>query len=255
MQPPLQVMPFPVSQPLRAFCELPAGQLRIVVGHRLLRGEDPVEILVLLHPFLALDRLRELRLDLIEGPAFEIDHLLEPGGRDHGTDCQAGSRHGDDSHGQQGRDPRPPSDPLDQAAGDRRGPGADRQVDEPALQVLGQILRRGITPGWGFLQAFQGDRLEVAVDPRVDRPGPRRLLLPDQAERFEHRPGAKGRTAGQQFVEDHAQGVDVDGRGDRPRGSPRPAREPCSRASPRSSRIGSSRWRAGRRPAWPGRSR
>ena len=93
-----------------------------------------------------------------------------------------------------------------------RWPDTQRLVGQPAPQVVGQVGRRRIPPLRVFLQAFQADRLQVAVDSRRQRPGRRRRLVPGPPAGFQRRRRPEGRPAGEQLVQDRAQAVDV-GRG------------------------------------------
>ena len=122
-------------------------------------------------------------------------------------------RHGSQDH--QRRGGRPAPGPLDQPLDGRRRPCLDRQVGQPAIQVFGQGLGRGIAVARALLQAFEHDRLEVARDSRIERSRPGRLLLAHLPQRLENRIGPERRLAGQQLVEDHAERVDIDSRRDR----------------------------------------
>ena len=66
-------------------------------------------------------------------------------------------------------------------------------------------------PGRVLHEAFQADRLEVAVEIGDDRPGPRRVPVDDPAEDLGDRVPLEGRAARQQLVEGGAQAIDVGG--------------------------------------------
>ena len=88
-------------------------------------------------------------------------------------------------------------------------------IGSPASQrsrSVGHRLGRGITPARVFLEAFQTDRLEVAVDPRNADSGRHRLLFAYLPQRLVDRVGLKRRSTREQLVQDCPQPVDV-GRG------------------------------------------
>ena len=68
---------------------------------------------------------------------------------------------------QQGGHGGPPPRPLYRPLAGADAAGADRLADQPAAQVVGQRLRRGVTPRRLLLQAVQADRFQVAVDRAV----------------------------------------------------------------------------------------
>ena len=77
--------------------------------------------------------------------------------------------------------PGPPPVPFHGA--DLAGP--DRLVGQEPPQVLGHRLGR-LVPRLGvLLDRLQDDRLQVARDPGVERPGPRRLLGLDLLDQLE----------------------------------------------------------------------
>ncbi len=132
--------------------------------------------------------------------------VLQPSKRrSHGRDeceCQQGRGHGVASR------------QLDAALPERRRPGLDRVAGEKTLKVLDQSLGRAIAPGRLLVEAVQADGLEVAGDPGYQ---PRRrhdLVVSDLTQRLHRRFPLEWRTAGQHFVEDRAQRIDVGGRPD-----------------------------------------
>ena len=106
--------------------------------------------------------------------------------------------------------PRPLHQPLEQPG----PPATDRLAVEVAFQVVGQFARAGVAVGGVLLQALQADRLQVARHPAgCGRAAAIGLCsrtwssVSRAVSRLERRP------AGEQFVEDGAQRVDVGGRG------------------------------------------
>ena len=79
----------------------------------------------------------------------------------------------------------------------------------PALQVLRKLLGRGIAALGVLLQALQADRLEVAVDRRVDGARGLGLTRLHFFDSFQHGIGLEWRAPGQEGVEDGTQTVDV----------------------------------------------
>ena len=64
-------------------------------------------------------------------------------------------------------------------------PGQDRLVGQEPPQVLGHRLGRRVPRRRVLVDRLQDDRLQVARDPRVDRPRPRRLLGLDLLDQLE----------------------------------------------------------------------
>ena len=127
-------------------------------------------------------------------------------------------RRGQSSHARENhecRDGRPAPGPFQQPLDRRDRPCLDRQVGQPAIQVFGQGLGRGVAVSRALLQAFEHDRFEVARDSRIERSWPGRLLLAHLPQRLQNRIGPERRLAGKQLVEDDAERVDVDSRRDR----------------------------------------
>ncbi len=94
------------------------------------------------------------------------------------------------------------------------GSGRDRLAGQVRLQVPCQIGGRGIAEVGRFLEALQGDQLQVPVDPGVEQMGRQRLLLQNQEDRVECRGGLERRSSGEHLVEDRTQAVDIAGRSD-----------------------------------------
>ena len=97
----------------------------------------------------------------------------------------------------------------------QRGPtcqdGADLQ--EP-IEVVGQRLGTGITALGSLRQAFQADRVQVTRDARPASPGRDRLVGDDALQGLELALAAERRAAGQKFVQDRPQPIDVGRRPD-----------------------------------------
>src|SRR5262245_5907640 len=80
------------------------------------------------------------------------------------------------------------------------------------MQVVGQSLRGPVAALGIFLQALEADRLQIARHLGLKTPYRHRFLFEHLVERLERGGSAERRTAGQQLIEDGAEGVDV-GRG------------------------------------------
>ena len=79
-----------------------------------------------------------------------------------------------------------------------------------APDVRRQFCRRGIAPRLVLLERFADDGLDISAKLAVHRAQRRRFLFPNGAHRFVNLPPHLVRPlAGQQFVEDHNQRVDV----------------------------------------------
>ena len=101
--------------------------------------------------------------------------------------------------------PGPP--PVSLRGADLAGP--DRLVGEEPPQVLGHRLGR-LVPRLGvLLDRLEHDRLQVARDPGIERPGPRRLLGLDLLDQLEPVRRVERRAEREQLVERQPQGVDV----------------------------------------------
>ena len=154
------------------------------------------------------------------------------------------------------RGPPPPAaaSPISRPAPGADGrPGRDRLAAQPALQVVGQRLGRAVAPLRVLLQALQADRLQVAVDRRVERPraAPAPAPAPAAACPAASRPGtAAGRSA--------ARRGSRPGCRRRPRWSAPSRRAACSGghvAGRADDGAGLRQARCRPRRAWPGRSR
>jgi len=97
--------------------------------------------------------------------------------------------------------PREPSD----------RPGDDRFTALPAFQVFGNFKRGAVTARGIFLEAFETDRFEIAIDLRIEDGRAARLEFEHLANRFERCTAGKRRNAGERFVEDRAEAVNIDG--------------------------------------------
>ena len=127
---------------------------------------------------------------------------------------------GDRGDDERGREPgqrrlalRPHPEPHDRA--DR--PGRDRLAAEPAVEVVGQRLGRGVAAPRVLLQALQADHLQVArAAAGCSRDGRLRRAVrgPARASRAPSR-RANGARPVSSGVEDRPQAVDVGGRRDR----------------------------------------
>ena len=104
----------------------------------------------------------------------------------------------------------PPHETLDGAGPSR----PDRPVFQESPQVLGQGLGRAVPLRRVLLQALQGDRLQVARRARHQPRRRHRLGRLDLLERLQDRRPPERRTTDQEFVQDHAQRVDVGERAD-----------------------------------------
>src|SRR5207237_1756842 len=96
----------------------------------------------------------------------------------------------------------------------RRRAGRQWFAVEKGLQVLGKISGAGVAPFRLFSQAAQANRLQIGGDVRPDLGRWLRLLVADLVERLQQALALEGRLAGEGFVEDRAQSIDVGGRAD-----------------------------------------
>ena len=111
-----------------------------------------------------------------------------------------------------GRGPTP--DPLAGPLADRGPSRLDRLVGEEGGDVVGQVVG-GLVATLGLLrEALQADRLEVAVDERLEPPGRDGVRILDEVEGRQDRRRHERGAAGQEFVEVRPQGVDVGGGAD-----------------------------------------
>ena len=61
-------------------------------------------------------------------------------------------------------------------------------MPQPALQIQRQRLGRPVALRRIFFQALEANRLQVAVDLRVDEPRQRRFIVGDAPQRIDNRP-------------------------------------------------------------------
>ena len=177
----------------RALLLLEAGRTEGVALGQLLA--DPAEAAAVV----ASTRPAQVRWKRADGSAFEAE--------------SAGDHR---QHDQQGRRRLPAIAAQELAGAIAEVPAvrADRLAGEIALQVLGELLDGGIALAGLLAQGLEQDVLEIPVD-QGRAPG---LGLTDLADRIS-RAGdgaAIGAGPGDQRVQDHAQGVDIAGRGDGP---------------------------------------
>ena len=131
---------------------------------------------------------------------------------------------------------------------------ADRLAGLKPAQVLGQVCRRRGTawPG-SFARHFRAMVSRSRGRPGTSREGGTGSAALTCSRVSRARRAAEWRPAGQELVEDRPHRVDVGRGAGLPGLAQRPARAPCSWASPGSTRCGSAPTRS---PAtWPGRSR
>ena len=93
-------------------------------------------------------------------------------------------------------------------------PSLNRPVVEEPPQVVGQLGRGRVALLRVLLQTFQTDRLEVRRDLRLQRAHADRIAVPHLFQRVVNRASLERRTAGEKFVQDRAEGMDVRGRAD-----------------------------------------
>ncbi len=101
-----------------------------------------------------------------------------------------------------------------QALDGPRGPGLDRLAVQPAAQVVGQLLGGPVPLVPLLLEALEADRFQIARDLGIQAGRGNGLLREHLQKRGFHCPGAKRRPAGQLFVKQRTQGIDVCGRTD-----------------------------------------
>ena len=88
-------------------------------------------------------------------------------------------------------------------------PRLDRFIQQEAIQVIRQLLRRGVAAAWLLFQALQADRFQVARRSRVQRARRHRLVVRDLSQRFVNRFAGEGRLGGQQEIKNCAQRIDI----------------------------------------------
>src|SRR5262249_56229647 len=106
--------------------------------------------------------------------------------------------------------------PLARAVAPAGGAGGDGRAGEEAVEVVGEGLGRAVAGAGVFLEALEGDGLQVAVDAAVEGTRGGRVVLDDLEEGLEGGFGAEGGPAGDQPVETGAPGVPVPRRSQRP---------------------------------------
>jgi hypothetical protein len=92
---------------------------------------------------------------------------------------------------------------------DSNRPRLDRRLVQVPIQFGSQLGGARVTRTRFLLQALQADRLQVAGHIRIEQTGRSRFVLEHLHQRVERCFGAEGRPAGEQFVEDRAEGIDV----------------------------------------------
>ena len=97
----------------------------------------------------------------------------------------------------------------------RRRSAADRLVIEEAAQFIGQFRCAGVTLARHFVEALQTNSIQIARAAGLVLARRRRFLELDLLENVHQRLALERRSAGEHFVEEGAQGVDVGGGGDR----------------------------------------
>ena len=142
--------------------------------------------------------------------AFTVGQVFEAHGRNCGDHrhCNQQQRGSRDQRRQGGVS----SAPADQSFGAADRAGRDRFSARPALQVVGQVAGGGVASGGRFRERLQTDRFRVAINRRVELSRCNRLLFEHLPERLHRRRRLEGRAAGEEFIEDRSQRVDV-GRG------------------------------------------
>src|SRR5262249_17067734 len=126
-----------------------------------------------------------------------------------------------DQAGQQGPDrydcPRrqradqPPvaADPLGHHAAPARPPGLDRPVFQEPPQVVGQLLRRGVTVRGVLFERFEDDRFQLRRNHLVDSARPPRLLEGDLLQQFLTVRASKDRLERQQLIQRRSERIDI----------------------------------------------
>ena len=104
-----------------------------------------------------------------------------------------------------------PSGPLECAFPGRASTCLDRFPAMPAFQILRQRLGGSVTPARIFLQAFQSNRLDVAVDTGCNSPRANWLFLQKFHQGIQWRLRPERGAAGQQFIKNRPQAIDIDG--------------------------------------------
>ena len=95
-----------------------------------------------------------------------------------------------------------------------RPPGQDRLAGETAAQVGGQVGGGGVTPARRLFKTFKTNCFQIAVHGGVEGARPWGFGFDHQPQRVYLGLPFEGRPAGQQFVQDGAESVNVGGGGD-----------------------------------------
>jgi len=105
----------------------------------------------------------------------------------------------------------PPPPPLPPG----NGPSGDRFPGQEPLQVVGELLRTGVTVRRPLGQRFQADLLQVRIEARIQLPRPHGFAVSDVVQHGGKVLGLEQRLAGQQNVQHGPQSVNVgrDGQG------------------------------------------
>ena len=93
-------------------------------------------------------------------------------------------------------------------------PGNNWTAFEVAAQIVRQRGGRSVSSRRLFLQAFQANRFQVAVERRVELPRRDRFLRGDLPDRLHQAGGLERWTPGQQMIERRAHRIDISRRGD-----------------------------------------
>ncbi len=152
-----------------------------------------------------------LPLLLLAGPAGRGERVLRPPPLRH--DAGHSERRDEGDQAGQRRQARASPRPADQPLGRAVRAAQDRLPRRPPLQVVGKGGGRAVAVGRLRTQALQADRLQVAIDLRVEPPRRGRFAGEPPGQSLQRRVVGEGRPAGEEFVEDGPEGVDVGGGG------------------------------------------
>ncbi len=118
------------------------------------------------------------------------------------------------NQGQQRRRQGVPPDQFDGPTERVQGSGLGRLSGQETAEVLGESRGAGIAFGRGLFQALQDDRLQVAGDAPAEARRGNRLDAGNLRQQRDDRVALERRPAGQAFVKDRSEGIDVRGRAD-----------------------------------------
>ena len=118
---------------------------------------------------------------------------------------------GDDCDGRRWMTTHPFHDSFDPPGRPRQ----DRLIPQKATEIIGQIRRRRIPLLRRLLQAFQANVFQIARHPGIEPRGRHRILGNDLPLGFRGGFSPERGTAGQHFVKNRAQRIDVDGAANR----------------------------------------